>query len=505
MAAAQAPPSDPDSSGGHVNADLQPTPKQQQTLSGLEMAATWVSLVVNVPNYYLAGSLFDLGMSWWQGVATVVAANSVIAVCLVLAGHPGARYGIPFPVLARSAFGVRGAHIATLIRSLIGCGWFAVESWIGGQAFFLLLPASLRHSDALSSPIPWLGTSSLEFACFIVFWLAQLLILWKGMAGIRFLEKYSAPVLVLLLLWLFGWAYANAGGFGSMVAAPPRLSPAQFWGVFFPCLTANLGSWATLALNIPDFTRFARSQADQILGQVGLPIFMGAYAFTGLAITSSTEVIFGRVISNPVTLLGEIGGGIAVKIIAIFGISLATVSTNIAANVVAPANSLVNLSPSMFSFRTAALLTTLVGVLFQPWRILQSSESFVYRWLDGYSGLLAPVGAVILVDYYLLRGEILDVDALYSVSPFGAYYYCGGFNLAAVAALVVAVGPVIPGFLNNVGILREIPGAFVVIYDNAWFVSFFSAGVVFWFISYFTRLRQTDTNLSREPLLVSSR
>ncbi|KAL5995165.1 Neuronal calcium sensor 1 [Asimina triloba] len=464
-----------------INDDLRPTTEAERTLSGWEMASLWIGLVVGVPSYYLAGSLVDLGMAWWQGIATVVAANVILLIPLILTGHPGTRYGISFPVLARSAFGIRGAHVPTLLRALVGCGWFGIESWIGGEAVFLLLPPSLKNSS-LSHILPWLGTSPLEFACFVLFWLAQMAIIWRGMDGIRDLEKYSAPVLIALTSSLLIWAYIKAGGFGNMLALSSRLSASQFWALFFPSLTANISFWATLAINIPDFTRFAKSQTDQIVGHLGLPVLMGLFTFVGLAVTSSTEAIFGRVISSPIHLLGAIGG-LPTIFLAIFGISLATITTNIAANIVAPANALVNLNPSAFSFRRGALLTALLGIVCQPWRLLKSSESFVYTWLVGYSALLGPIGAIVIVDYYILRRTALDVDDLYSDSPQGAYYYTRGFNLTAMAALVIGILPVVPGFLNKVGVLKTAGQAYVVIYNNSWFISFFIAGIIYWSLS----------------------
>ncbi|XP_030453793.1 purine-uracil permease NCS1 [Syzygium oleosum] len=480
-----------------TNDDLRPTTASERTFSGWEMASLWIGLVVGVPSYYLAGSLVDLGMAWWQGIATVVAANAILLVPLVLTGHPGARYGVPFPVLARSSFGVRGAHVPTLLRALVGCGWYGIETWIGGEAIFLLLPGSLKQSS-LSQLWPWLGTSPLEFACFIAFWLAQLTIVLKGMEGIRQLEKYSAPILIALTSCLFAWAYVKAGGLGHMLAMSSKLSSSQFWALFFPSLTANISFWATLALNIPDFTRYAKSQRDQVVGQAGLPLFMGLFTFVGLAATSSTEAIFGRVISNPIQLLGQIGG-LATTVLAILGISLATITTNIAANVVAPANALVNLSPSWFTFRRGALITALVGIAFQPWRLLQSSESFVYTWLVGYSALLGPIGGIILADYYLVRNTELSIKDLYTLSPYGAYYYSGGYNLAAMASLVVGILPVIPGFLQKVGALSVIPDAFVVIYNNAWFFSFFLAGFLYRVLSSFSG--KSRKSLPYDPLL----
>lgn len=479
-----------------INDDLKPTTSDQRTFTGLEMASLWVGLVVGVPTYYLAGSLVDLGMAWWQGIATVVAANIILLVPLILTGHPGTRYGISFPVLARSSFGIRGAHIPTLLRALVGCGWYGIETWIGGEAIFLLLPNLIKES-AFAKPASWLGTSPLEFACFIVFWLAQLGIVWKGIDGIRELEKYSAPILILLTSCLVGWSYIKAGGFGHMLSLSSSLSNSEFWALFFPSLTANISFWATLALNIPDFTRYAKSQKDQIVGQSGLPLFMGLFTFVGVAVTSSTKVIFGTVISNPIQLLGAIGG-VWTKILAILGISLATVTTNIAANVVAPANALVNLSPSKFTFRRGALLTALLGIAFQPWRLLQSSESFVYTWLVGYSALMGPIGGIVLADYYLIRNADLSMRDLYTLSPRGAYYYCGGYNLSAIGALIVGILPVIPGFLHKVGVLGSVPDAFSVIYNNAWFFSFFSAGMLYWILSISVRSKRDDV----DPLLL---
>ncbi|XP_023539092.1 purine-uracil permease NCS1 [Cucurbita pepo subsp. pepo] len=473
--------------------DLRPTTPEQRTLAWPEMALLWIGLVVGVPAYYLAGSLVDLGMAWWQGIATVVAANAVTLIALILTGHPGTKYGISFPIFARSSFGIHGAHIPTLLRALIGCGWYGIETWIAGEAIFLLLPESIKNSS-FSQVLPWLGTSPLAFTCFLAFWVVQLASVWKGMDGIRKLETISAPILVFLTMGLLIWSCVRAGGFGHMLSLNSKLSSSEFWALFFPSLTANISFWATLALNIPDFTRYAKSQKDQIIGQLGLPVFMGAFTFVGVAVTSSTGVIFGHIISNPIDLLGHIGG-FATKVLAIFGIILATVTTNVAANVVAPANALVNLSPSYFTFTRGALLTAVIGIVFQPWRLLSSSESFVYTWLVGYSALLGPIGGVMVADYYFIRRRELIVEDLYSLSPTGAYYYSGGFNLTAVTALVVGVLPVIPGFLEKVKIVSKVPQVFTVIYGNAWFISTFIAGFCYWGLSVLLKRRKVSSCL----------
>ncbi|KAG0453975.1 hypothetical protein HPP92_025279 [Vanilla planifolia] len=466
------------------DSDLAPVPASRRTFTAWDMASLWVGLVVGIPSYYLAGSLVDLGMSWWQGIGTVSLANIILLLPLVLAAYPGTRHGIPFPILARSAFGLRGAHIPSLTRALVACGWFAIESWIGGRAIFVLLPSSLKQLQLAPStnPIP----SPLEFVCFLAFWLAQVAIILKGIEGIRYLEKYSAPILILLTASLLCWAYIAAGGFGRMFSLTSRLSPSEFWQLFFPSVNANISFWATVALNISDFSRYARSQRDQILGQAGLPFFMGLFTFVGLAVTSATEAIFGRIISDPIQLLGEVGG-LPTKIIAILGISLATITTNIAANVVAPANAFLSFNPSAITFRRGALLTAALAVAFQPWRLLGSSESFVYTWLLGYSGLVGPIGGIMLADYYLVKRMELDVEGLYREDSEGKYYYWKGYNLAAVAAMLAGVLPLVPGFLHNVGISSNTWRFFLVVYNNAWFVSFFLAAFVYCLLSNFTK------------------
>lgn len=478
-----------------INEDLRPTSLKERSFSRWEMASLWIGLVVGVPSYYMAGSLVEMGMAWWQGIATVMTGNVLLLFPLILTGHPGTKYGISFPVLSRASFGIRGAHVPTILRGLVACGWFGIETWIGGEAIFVLLNALLK-GKITGQYIPWLGTSVPEFSCFLAFWFLQVVIMWNGMESIRKLENYSAPILIVLSGALLLWAYVNAGGFGPMLSMASQFGKGgarqgKFWSVFFPSLTANIGFWATLALNIPDFTRHAKSQADQIVGQVGLPVFMGAFTFLGLAVTSSTEVIFGRVISNPIEVLGQIGGIVPISL-SILGVSLATLTTNIAANVVAPANALVNFSPSWFTFKRGTLLTAILGIICQPWRLLQSSESFIYTWLIGYSALLGPIGGIILVDYFILRRRVLDIDALYSCSPHGQYWYYRGYNISALASLLVGMAPVIPGFLHTVGLLNMSSPSFLILYNNSWFVSFFTAGLVYWALSRFQDTKQSE-------------
>ncbi|KAJ1687122.1 hypothetical protein LUZ63_018512 [Rhynchospora breviuscula] len=481
---------------------LNPIPPSLQSYTWLDMSSLWYSMVVNVPSYYTASSLVSLGMSWYQALLTIVAGNTILLFPLLLASHPGPLYGLSFPLLLRPSFGIYGAFVPSLLRALVACGWSAVESWIGSQSLFILLPSSFKSSSSwVLHSVPYLGTSVLEFLAFLLFLVAQLVILFRGMNAIRFLSKFSLPVLLGLTGWLFVWAYTKAGGFGPMLSAPCRLDPTQFWDVFFPSLTANIASWSPVTLNISDFTRFVKSEKDQVLGQVWLPVFVGLWSFVSLAIISSTEVIYGQIITSPINLMSEIDSPIIVKIIAFFGIILAIITTNIPANFVAPANTLVSLSPSKFNFAQGAIVTAIVSIFFQPWRILSSSRSFLYKWLVGYATVVSPITSILLADYYILRRTILDVNGLYNTSTSGPYYYIRGFNIPAFAALGLSIAPLVPGFLHELGLVQQVGEVFVVIYDNAWFFGFFSAGIVYSALSYLNRNGGTRLKMGLlEPL-----
>lgn len=468
-----------------INDDIAPTPVSERTWTVWNMAALWIGMVVCVPTYMLSGGLVELGMSWWQAVLTVCLGNLVVLVPMLLNGHPGTRYGIPFPVLARASFGILGAHVPALLRALVACGWFGIQTWIGGSAMYQLLSA-LSGRELGSADLPLLGINGAELACFLVFWAVQVLILWRGIDSIKVLESMAAPFLIAMGLALLLWAWLKADGWGPMLSAPSQFAPGgskegQFWSTFFPALTGMVGFWATLSLNIPDFTRYAKSQRDQMLGQaLGLPTFMTLFAFIGVAVTSATVVIFGEAVPDPVILVGNMGGGFGV-VISLLALTVATLSTNLAANVVSPANALVNVAPQHISFRSGALVTAGLGVAIFPWKLIESTSGYIFTWLIGYSALLGPIGGILLVDYYLLRRTRLDVADLYRRD--GAYWYHGGFNPAALLALVLGVMPNVPGFLAAAGFVDGVSEVWNGIYTYAWFVGFILAGGLYWGLS----------------------
>jgi nucleobase:cation symporter-1, NCS1 family len=437
-----------------------------------DIAALWVSMSACIPTYMLASSLIDGGMNWWQAVLTIFLGNLIVLVPMVLNAHAGTRYGIPFPVYCRSSFGLRGANIPALMRAFVACGWFGIQTWIGGWAIFKILTVYFPTWETMPKPI--LGISAPQLVCFLFFWAINMVVIYRGIETIRFLLNIKAPLLILLGLLLLAWAYRRAGGLGPILSQPSAFVPdgvkaGQFWTFFFPALTANVGFWATLALNIPDFTRYAYSQRDQVIGQaVGLPATMALYSFIGVAVTSATIVIYGQPIWDPVVLLAKMSNPV-VLIISMFALCLATLATNLAANVVSPANDFAHLAPRRISFRTGGLITGLIGIAIQPWRLVADPSGYIFRWLVAYSALLGSVGGVLIADYYLIRHTRLDLPGLYRAE--GPYWYHGGFNPRAIVALLAGIAPCVPGFLATVASV-PVPPLWVTLYHYAWFISF---------------------------------
>jgi NCS1 family nucleobase:cation symporter-1 len=468
------------SGGDYWNPDLAPTPVAARTWRVRDVAALWVSLSACIPTYMLASALIDGGMNWWQAVLTIFLGNLVVLVPMILNAHAGTRYGIPFPVYCRAAFGLNGANVPALLRALVACGWFGIQTWIGGWAVYKILETYIPDWHA-SPPLPGLGISLPQVVCFLAFWGLNVLVVWRGIESIRFLLNIKAPLLIALGLALLAWAYQVAGGFGPILSQPSKFEPGgekagQFWAFFFPALTANVGFWATLALNIPDFSRYAASQRDQAVGQaLGLPTTMGLYSFIGVAVTSATIVIYKQAIWDPVELLARFTSPV-LHVVGLLALCLATLATNLAANVVGPANDFANLWPRRISFRTGALITGVVGIVIQPWRLVADPSGYIFKWLVAYSSLLGAVGGVLIADYFLIRRTRLDLPGLYRKD--GPYWYVGGFHFAGLVALVAGIAPCVPGFLGAVELV-EVPEAWADLYHYAWFLSFAVSFVVY--------------------------
>ena len=462
------------------NEDLAPTRQSQRTWSWVNISALWVGMAVCVPAYLLASGLISQGMSAWQAMATVLLGNLIVLVPMMLIGHAGTKYGVPFPVLLRASFGTIGARLPGLLRGLVACGWFGIQTWVGGFAIYQILNA-VSGASFVGSPLPFIGIDLTQLLSFLAFWVVQVYFIAKGIESIRWLETFAAPLLILSALTLLVWAYINGGGFGSIMNRPSQfvaggLREGEFWQVFWPSLTAMIGFWSTLSLNIPDFTRFAKSQRDQILGQaIGLPIPMALLAFVSVAVTSATAVVFGETIWDPVVLAGKMGG--ATAIVGLVFLLLATLTTNLAANVVAPANGFSNIAPKRISFKMGGFITAGLGIAIMPWKLLESAGSYLFIWLVGYSSLLGPIAGILIADYFFVRGCKLDIDDFYRRN--GKYEYHKGWNMYALLALALGIAPSLAGFLTAIGAIDNAPAFLVEIYNYAWFVGAFTSGILY--------------------------
>ena len=460
-----------------INEDLAPIPQERRKWGTWNYAALWISMSLCIPTYMLASSLIGGGMNWWQAILTIFLGNTIVLIPMILNGHAGAKYGIPFPVFARASFGTKGANIPAMLRAIVACGWFGIQTWIGGAAIYNILRAwnrgmpEIDHSSLFPQMIPMI--------CFLLFWLLNMFIVYLGVESIRKLLVFKAIFLPVAALALLFWAISAANGLGPILDQPSKLSGSSFWNYFFPALTGMVGFWATLSLNIPDFTRYAKSQKAQIRGQaIGLPPSMTLFAFIGVVVTSATAIVYGNTIWDPVQLAGRFENKLMVTF-AMLAVAISTLATNIAANIVSPANDFSNLAPKKINFRVGGYITGVVGVLIFPWKLIADPTGYIFTWLIAYSSLLGPVGGIMIADYYFIRRQKLVVDDLYKHN--GEYSFGNGFNAKAIIALLCGILPNVPGFLVTIKLInKEVFPAWVNdLYNYAWFVGFFVSAILY--------------------------
>jgi len=447
------------------NHDLAPVPVAKRDWTTYNYAALWISMAHCIPTYMLASGLMTQGMNWLQALVTILLGNTIVLVPILLNSHPGTKYGIPFPVFARAAYGTAGSNLPALMRALVACGWFGIQAWIGGEALQTFFAALIPGWAGALGP-GFGGHTTTEWLSFLAFWSLNIGIIYRGMNLLRLVENWAAPYVLIVTAILLAWAVNAAHGFGPLLSQPGKLHTfAEFFPVFVPSLTAMVGFWATLSLNMPDFTRFGRSQREQAIGQaVALPTTMFAFAAMGVLITSASAILYGEPIWDPVKLVGHFTNPWIVGI-SMFSVVVATLAVNIAANVVSPANDFANAMPRLISFKTGGLLTGLIGIAMQPWRLLADPKGYIFAWLVGYSGGLGAIGGVLIADYWIVRRRNLNLADLYL--PKGEY---GGWSIPAVVATLVGCGLAWSGLV--IPVLRPL-------YDYAWFVGFFGAGALY--------------------------
>ncbi|WP_298222403.1 NCS1 family nucleobase:cation symporter-1 [Flavobacterium sp.] len=462
--------------------DLAPATAQNRSWTTWNYAALWISMSLCIPTYMLSSSLIEGGMNWWQAILTIFLGNTIVLIPMILNGHAGAKYGIPFPVFARASFGTKGANIPALLRAIVACGWFGIQTWIGGFAIYQMMRLWIPSLETLPQIFPdsW-GLQTGPAICFLAFWLINMYVVYLGVESIRKLLVFKAIFLPVAALALLAWALVAAHGLGPILSTPSKFTnTSDFFHFFFPALTGMVGFWATLSLNIPDFTRYATSQKAQIKGQIyGLPTSMTLFAFVGVVVTSATTIVFGTTIWDPVVLAGKFDSKLLVSA-AMIAVAISTLATNIAANIVSPANDFAHFAPSKIDFRKGGYITGIIGILIFPWKLIADPTGYIFTWLVGYSSLLGPVGGIMIVDYYFIRKQTLILEDLYDSK--GIYSFNKGFNSYALLALILGILPNVPGFLMTIKVISTdlCPQWVTGLYSYAWFVGFGISGLVYW-------------------------
>ncbi len=462
--------------------DLAPVPQSKRTWNTWNYAALWISMSLCIPTYMLASSLIEGGMNWWQSIFTIFLGNVVVLIPMILNGHAGAKYGIPFPVFARASFGTNGANIPAMLRAIVACGWFGIQTWIGGFAIYQMLRLWMPSLETLPQIFPAsFGLQTGPAITFVLFWLLNMYVVYLGVDSIKKLLVFKAFFLPVAALALLFWAISAGHGLGPILHQSSKFTTsANFFHFFFPALTGMVGFWATLSLNIPDFTRYAVSQNAQIKGQIiGLPPSMTIFSFIGVVVTSATTIIYGTTIWDPLVLAGKFDSKLLVSL-AMIAVAISTLATNIAANIVSPANDFANLAPSKINFRTGGFITGIIGICIFPWKLIADPSGYIFTWLVGYSSLLGPVGGIMIADYYFIRKQTLAVDDLYNSN--GIYSFKTGFNSAAIIALVLGILPNVAGFFTTIKVFSAdaFPTWLTGLYSYAWFIGFGVSGLVYW-------------------------
>ena len=429
------------------NRDLAPVKVSERNWTTYNYAALWISMAHCIPTYMLSSGLISAGMNWWQALITILLGNTIVLIPILLNSHPGTKYGIPFPVFARASYGTYGSNLPALMRAIVACGWFGIQAWIGGEALHVFFRALIPGwPTLLGGPIG--GHTPTAWLSFLLFWGLNIFIIYRGMNLLRVVENWAAPFVLVMTAILLGWAIWRANGLGYLLTQQSKFQTlGEFWAIFIPSLTAMIGFWATLSLNMPDFTRFGHSQKEQAIGQVvALPTTMTVFAAMGVMITSAAVVIFPHMkpeeLWDPMKLVGQFQQVVVIAI-SMFTVVVATLAVNIAANVVSPANDFANAFPRWISFRTGGLITGIVGILMQPWRLLADPTGYIFSWLVGYSGGLASIAGVLIVDYWMVRRKQLALGDLYRVKGDYAYERLENKPLRVVVVIVfIALGAV---------------------------------------------------------------
>lgn len=485
------------------NQDLAPVALPRRTWTTYNYLALWVGMSINIPSWALAAGLITLGMDWVQAIVTIGLGNLIVLIPMLLISHSGTKYGIPYPVVSRGSFGVWGANLPALLRAGVACGWFGIQTWIGGlvtygigASFFTwILGEDNFWTNASEIAISWIpGLTAVPYGwtvwlSFLIFWALNMFIVVRGMDTIKRFENWAAPFMVVVFLGLMTWMIIRAGGLGPVVEQAGSLGwGPEFWAVFPISLMGMIAFWSTLSLNMPDFTRFGRSQREQMVGQAaGLPTTMTLFPLIGVLTVSATVIVFGEAIWDPGTLVGQLDLP-PVEILIGFTLLLATLTTNVAANVVSPSYDFSNAWPKRISFRTGGIITGIVGILIMPWYLMSEPSIYIFTWLGTYGGLTGAIAGVLIADYWLIRRTKFKLADLYR--PEGIYRYAGGWNWRALVALILGAVVGIGGAYTPAGGAGPFPEGGLIpflkpFYDYSWIAALIVGFVLYWVLAKF--------------------
>ena len=496
------------------NEDLAPVPIEKRTWTTYNYLALWVGMSINIPSWFLASGLVALGMAWYQAIFTIMLANIIVLIPMILISHAGTKYGIPYPVFSRASFGVWGANLPALIRAFIACGWFGIQTWIGGSALWAGIAALLgpdswwTTADKVSIGFGFAAVAQpwTVWLCFAIFWAINIAIIWFGMNAVKRFENWAAPFMIAVFVGLLVWMIVQAGGLGPIVEEQGTLGwGADFWAIFPASLMGMIAFWSTLSLNMPDFTRFGRSQREQALGQaLGLPTTMTLFPLVGVLVTSATVIVYGEAIWDPVQLTTRFDNAIVI-LLATFTLAIATLSTNIAANVVSPSYDFSNVWPSKISFRTGGIITGIVGILIQPWNLLATPGLYIFTWLGFYGGATGAIAGVLIAHYWLIHRTNLNLRDLYL--PDGIYRFARGWNWRAVVALLVGAFMALGGAYSATNADGSASGPFPPdgllpilkpVYDYSWIAGLLVALVLYVVFEKVVPSKQAETAAASE-------
>ncbi|GBQ37586.1 NCS1 family nucleobase:cation symporter-1 [Gluconacetobacter azotocaptans] len=427
------------------NADLAPVPVAQRDWSWVNMATVWMGMVHNIVVYEAASGLMALGFSAWECLEIVAVAYAVLFVAMWFNARAGTKYGVPFCVLIRSAFGPYGAQIPVVLRGFCAVFWFSVQAYAAAQAVDAVM--STLSGAWAGMTTSFLGMQARTWLAMAIVWALHAWIVSHGVHRIRNFELVAGPLVIFVGLLATMWGLHVGHGLGPLFAQPSRLHGMAFWSTFAMGVTGMIGLWATFAVNIPDLSRFVKSERDQVIGQaIGLPVTALVFTPMGIITTSATIILFGHPIWNPVDLLLALNYPV-VTVLGGATLVLATLSVNVVANIMPASYDLVNLMPRRLDFHRAARLVLVLGVFFMPWLWFNQAES-IYRVLDLIGGMLGPVTGIMLADFYIVRKQTLDVGALYRLD--GRYAGRKGWNPPALVAFaagggVASIGHIVPG------------------------------------------------------------